>query len=108
MSTPYENGTFRIRLVLPSGFPSHPPKAFFITKIFHPNVAKSGEVCVDTLSRSWNANLGLAHILGIVRCLLIVPNPESALNEEAGRLLLERYLLLLCAEEGRGIVYNII
>ena len=27
----------------------------------------------------------------MVKCLLIVPNPESALNEEAGRQLLERY-----------------
>ena len=26
-----------------------------------------------------------------VKCLLIYPNPESALNEEAGRLLLEQY-----------------
>lgn len=26
-----------------------------------------------------------------MKCLLIVPNPESALNEEAGKLLLEQY-----------------
>ena len=26
-----------------------------------------------------------------VKCLLIYPNPESALNEEAGKLLLEHY-----------------
>ena len=26
-----------------------------------------------------------------VKCLLIVPNPASALNEEAGKLLLEHY-----------------
>lgn len=26
-----------------------------------------------------------------IKCLLIVPNPESALNEEAGKLLLEKY-----------------
>lgn len=26
----------------------------------------------------------------MIRCLLIVPNPESALNEDAGKLLLER------------------
>lgn len=26
-----------------------------------------------------------------MKCLLIVPNPASALNEEAGRLLLEHY-----------------
>lgn len=26
-----------------------------------------------------------------IKCLLIVPNAESALNEEAGKLLLEHY-----------------
>ena len=26
-----------------------------------------------------------------IKCLLIYPNPESALNEEAGKLLLEQY-----------------
>lgn len=30
-------------------------------------------------------------IFKTVKCLLIVPNPESALNEEAGKLLLEDY-----------------
>lgn len=30
-------------------------------------------------------------MLTVIRCLLIEPNPESALNEEAGRLLLEAY-----------------
>jgi ubiquitin-conjugating enzyme E2 S len=32
-----------------------------------------------------------SHLVQVVRCLLIEPNPESALNEEAGRLLLEDY-----------------
>jgi len=33
------------------------------------------------------------HVLFLqtVKCLLIYPNPESALNEEAGKLLLEHY-----------------
>lgn len=30
-------------------------------------------------------------ILQTIKCLLIVPNAESALNEEAGKLLLEKY-----------------
>uniref|UniRef100_UPI00358EC005 uncharacterized protein n=1 Tax=Myxine glutinosa TaxID=7769 RepID=UPI00358EC005 len=34
---------------------------------------------------------GAAHLKKTVKCLLIHPNPESALNEEAGRLLLEAY-----------------
>ncbi len=30
-------------------------------------------------------------VLQTIKCLLIVPNAESALNEEAGKLLLENY-----------------
>lgn len=35
--------------------------------------------------------MGIRHVLLVVRCLLIEPNPDSALNEEAGKLLLEEY-----------------
>ena len=41
--------------------------------------------------KDWNPNLGIRHILTVIRCLLIDPNPESALNDEAGKLLLEAY-----------------
>ena len=36
-------------------------------------------------------NIFFLSLLQTVKCLLIVPNPESALNEEAGKLLLEQY-----------------
>ena len=56
--TPYEGGYFKIRFEFASGFPASPPRCarsvhqstltpagWFITKIFHPNVApSSGEV----------------------------------------------------------------
>ncbi|XP_041371115.1 ubiquitin-conjugating enzyme E2 S-like [Gigantopelta aegis] len=89
--TPYAGGYFRMKLVLGKKFPSEPPKAYFLTKIFHPNVAPNGEICVNTLKKDWKAELGLKHILLTIKCLLIVPNPESALNEEAGKLLLGQY-----------------
>jgi len=89
--TPYAGGTFRMKLVLGNNFPSEPPKAFFLTKIFHPNVSSNGEICVNTLKKDWKPELGIKHILLTVKCLLIVPNPESALNAEAGKLLLEQY-----------------
>ena len=47
-----------------------------------------------------------------IKCLLIYPNPESALNEEAGRLLLEQYddyfmrakmMTDIHAKSGRGV-----
>jgi len=89
--TPYYGGTFRVRLILSKDFPASPPKAYFTTKIFHPNVSRTGEICVNTLKKDWKSDLGLKHIILTVKCLLIVPNPESALNEEAGKLLLEHY-----------------
>jgi len=89
--TPYAGGHFRMKLVLGKNFPSEPPKGYFLTKIFHPNVAKNGEICVNTLKKDWKAELGIKHVLLTVKCLLIVPNPESALNEEAGKMLLEQY-----------------
>ena len=78
-----------MKLVFGPDFPSAPPKGFFITPIFHPNVAKNGEICVNTLKKDWKADCKLSHILMVVRCLLIEPNPESALNEEAGRMFME-------------------
>lgn len=89
--TPYTGGRFNVKLVLGKDFPHAPPKAYFLTKIFHPNVASSGEICVNTLKKDWKPDLGIKHILLTIKCLLIVPNAESALNEEAGRLLLEEY-----------------
>lgn len=110
--TPYASGFFRVKLALGKDFPQGPPKAYFLTKIFHPNVAKNGEICVNTLKKDWKPDLGIQHILLVssgyitseaflftififcfqtVKCLLIVPNPESALNEEAGKLLLESH-----------------
>ncbi|XAR69510.1 Ubiquitin--protein ligase [Bertholletia excelsa] len=89
--TPYENGVFRMKLKLSHDFPLSPPKGYFLTKIFHPNIASNGEICVNTLKKDWNPSLGLRHVLIVVRCLLIEPFPESALNEMAGKMLLENY-----------------
>lgn len=89
--TPFEGGVWKIKLQLDSDFPSVPPKGHFVTKIFHPNVSAKGEICVNTLKKDWKPELGIRHVLLTVKCLLIHPNPESALNEEAGKLLLEKY-----------------
>ena len=35
--------------------------------------------------------IGIKHVLVTVKCLLIYPNAESALNEDAGKLILEDY-----------------
>lgn len=89
--TPFEGGWFKLKLVFGPDFPQAPPKGFITTPIFHPNIAKNGEICVNTLKKDWKSDCKLSHILMVIRCLLIEPNPESALNEEAGRMFMEDY-----------------
>lgn len=69
--TPYAGGLFRMKLVLGKNFPSEPPKGFFTTKIFHPNVASNGEICVNTLKKDWKAELGIKHVLLVWNTVLI-------------------------------------
>jgi ubiquitin-conjugating enzyme E2 S len=89
--TPYEGGQFQIKLTFCGEFPAKPPKGYFVTKIFHPNVSREGDICVNTLKRDWKSTNTLRHVLLVVRCLMIEPNPDSALNADAGRLIQDNY-----------------
>ena len=90
--TPYECGIFRVRLFIPNEFPQIAPKGFFVTKIFHPNVSEKGEICVNTLKRDWNPKQwSLYNLFEVIKCLLIVPFPQSSLNEEAGKMFMDNY-----------------
>ena len=61
--TPFHTGCFRCKLVIDNDFPTKPPKGYFLTKIFHPNVnAITGDICVNTLKRDWDpAKWSLSH-----------------------------------------------
>jgi ubiquitin-conjugating enzyme E2 S len=73
-------------------YPKSPPKATFKTRIYHPNIdEKTGAVCLETLKRDWDPKLTLKDILVTISCLLIQPNPDSALNAAAGALIQEDY-----------------
>ncbi len=86
--TPYSQGLWKLHLKIPEDYPKSPPKAAFRTRIWHPNVEeKTGHVCVDTLKKDWEPKLTLRDVLITVSCLLIHPNPDSALNATAGHLL---------------------
>lgn len=67
-------------------------KGHFVTKIFHPNVSPSnGEICVNALKKDWQSKYGIGHILTVIKCLLINPNPDSALDEEAGKMVQDNW-----------------
>lgn len=89
--TPFYGGRFKMKLVISEEYPNVPPKGYFLTKIFHPNIASNGDICVNTLKRDWSPQVTIKHILQVIRCLLIIPFPESSLNDEAGKLFMESY-----------------
>ena len=51
----------------------------------------TGAICVNTLKRDWSPETTMAHVLSVIRCLLIIPFPESSLNDEAGKLFMDSY-----------------
>ncbi|KAJ5794044.1 Ubiquitin-conjugating enzyme E2 [Penicillium paradoxum] len=90
--TPFSQGLWELHLKMPNDYPKSPPKATFKTRIWHPNMEElTGAVCVDTLKRDWQPNLTLRDVLVTISCLLIYPNPDSALNASAGALMQENY-----------------
>ena len=92
VATPYEGGIFRVIIKIPFNFPQVAPKGIFMTKIYHPNISEQGEICVNTLKRDWDPkNWSLSNLFQVIKCLLIIPFPQSALNEEAGKLFMEDY-----------------
>lgn len=83
ISTPYQNGFFLFKIIIDSDFPMVPPKFYFITKIFHPNISGDGLVSADFLENKWRPALKIDSIIISVQSILGEPNFDVFLNAEA-------------------------
>jgi len=75
---------------VPQNYPIEPPRAQFITRVFHPNVHfKTGEICLDILKTSWSPAWTLSTVCRAIISLLSHPEhgADSPLNCDAGNLL---------------------
>ena len=97
----YSGLRYLVRFVLEPSYPATPPRVFFATGIFHPNIDSKGTVCMDLLKEKWCMAFTLRSLLEVLRQLLREPNPDSPLNVDAailfrqGKLNLMRELVLL-------------
>lgn len=84
--TPFYGGFYKLKIKFPNSYPSSAPQVSFETKIFHPNVYSSGNICIEVVS-NWNSNYSIIDILQAVYLLLVKPNEDSPANSEAGTMI---------------------
>ena len=80
--TPYDGGIFYLKIDLPDDYPLAPPKIWFLTRILHPNVDRSGAICLDILQEEWNTMLLLEKVLLSIVSLLDSPNWDEPVADE--------------------------
>ncbi|XP_036621247.1 ubiquitin/ISG15-conjugating enzyme E2 L6 [Trichosurus vulpecula] len=79
---PYNLRAFKFRITFPRNYPFSPPQLNFITKIYHPNVAENGELCLPILSENWTARTKICQVLEALISLVNTPNQGLPLQVE--------------------------
>jgi len=93
----YEGGIFDGRIEFPQEYPIYPPIVIF-NNILHPNIHKTGEVCISILHHGtdrygyekdyerWNPSHGVDSIMMSILSMISEPNFESPANIDCSKL----------------------
>lgn len=84
--SPYEGGIFYLYIQIPQSYPLRPPLVRFITKIFHPNVSKHGDIGLDSIHDNWSLALTISKVLISIQSLLTDPYTRVCMEKPIGEL----------------------
>ncbi|XP_037960021.1 probable ubiquitin-conjugating enzyme E2 37 [Teleopsis dalmanni] len=84
----YDNGVWKIWIILPRRYPLSPPIVIFKNKILHPNIhEQTGAICMNVLYEAWTPIYSLTTIFDtFLPYLLKNPNASDPFNLEAASL----------------------
>ncbi|XP_063239047.1 uncharacterized protein LOC134540316 [Bacillus rossius redtenbacheri] len=89
VGSPYEGGLFFLYIQVPYSYPLSPPVVRFLTRIFHPNVSRHGDVGIDSLHHNWSLALTISKVVISVQSLLTDPYCKVCMEPEVGKLYME-------------------
>ena len=82
--TVYEGGHFKAVLTFPPEYPMKAPDLTFATKIYHPNVDKSGLICLPIIRENWAPSVMMKRVLQDVCHLMANPDGTHAADADVG------------------------
>jgi len=92
--SPYEGGMFRLDIQFPPEYPFKPPMIRFKTPVYHPNIHRNGQICLDILKQSsWSPALTISKVLLSISSLLTDANPNDPLAPEVAEVYLRDRVL---------------
>jgi ubiquitin-protein ligase/prolyl-tRNA editing enzyme YbaK/EbsC (Cys-tRNA(Pro) deacylase) len=108
---PYRGCSIPFVLTLPADYPASRPSLRCESIVYHPNISRAGDICLNILSSDWNQNLHIVDFIQGMLWLLQYPNCDSRLNGDIATTMAEFLSEVVIANAGgsvRGVSYDAI
>ena len=83
----WKGATFEFKFAIKPLYPHDAPKVKCETPVFHPNIDKEGNVCLNILREDWKPVLSISAVIYGLLHLFLDPNPNDPLNHQAAEQL---------------------